>query len=137
LRRQVEQPAPEVLAHDFRLNRGIEPGVTHSWPRAAASASSPRTPLGLAAKGEQQRHQPHRRVGLAPAQAVRASGRSLATSTAPTDPRSPPAASARGPDRCPRHVMPTGPAAALSLNSAPPLGWLLAVSLPPWRSTMP
>jgi hypothetical protein len=132
--RQVEQPAPQVLAHHFLLDRGIEPGRA----RLAACGRQRQfggTPLGLAAECEQQGHQPHRFVGRPAVQAA-GHGRPLAGDTDGAD--HPTLDGEADPHAARietgRHA---GASGRRSVNRAPPLGWFPAVSLPPWRSTMP
>jgi hypothetical protein len=122
---------------------------------SAAIAGSSRGP-SLAARRRQRQFGarpwalPHRRTTGAPAPPPRRRPARAARSPAagvrwpPRRADPPPSAragSACSPDRCPAHAPPTSPPGAASgrrrLNRAPPLGWLPAVSVPPWRSTMP
>jgi hypothetical protein len=121
-----------MFARNLGLDRRIE--MRRAFPAARRGQRQfRRTPLRLAAQREQQRYQFHRRIGFPTAQDL-GDPRAFAGNGDGGDPPgfdSQPQPHAAGIDG------PTHASGKRRVNSAPPLGWLSAASLPPWRSTMP
>jgi hypothetical protein len=121
-----------MLAHGLGLNCGIE--MRRAFPATRRGQRQfRRTPLRLAAQRKQQRYQFYGRIGFPTAQDL---GDPRAFAGNVDDGDTPgfdgqPQLHAAGIDG------PTHASGKRRVNSAPPLGWLSAASLPPWRSTMP